>query len=215
MTENKRLKRERNTTPKIILFSYGPFCSGALIEVLKQYRLTSIIVPSKGVFENIKYARRMANAYDVSCFDYPEKEENLPNRDVFSALDLGIVYSFTHILPEKILDLPKHGFINVHPGLLPEYRGPHPIGWAVANKEKVTGVTIHKVTSVYDGGPIIARDEVLILPKESVLDVRQKLMHLAEELLEDTLSTIFDGTAKYIEQNEAKAKTYPRREGDY
>lgn len=212
---NERLKKERNTTPKIILFSYGPFCSGPLIEVLKQYRLSSIVVPSKGVFENIQYARRMANAYDISCFEFPEKEEDLPNRDVFSALDLGIVCSFTHIIPEKILDLPKHGFINIHPGLLPEYRGPHPIGWTFSNKESYAGITIHKMTSVPDAGPIIVRRGVSMMEVDSVLDLRSIIITNIPELVEETLPKIFDGEAKYIEQNEAKAKTWPRREGDY
>jgi len=71
--------------------------------------------------------------------------------------DLFWVFGFLRILPEEVIDMPPLGTINTHAGLLPKYRGPNPIGWAFRNDDGQIGWTIHRMTSVVDGGPILAQ----------------------------------------------------------
>ncbi len=76
--------------------------------------------------------------------------------------DLIIVAAFGHILPKSILKIPKYGCINVHPSLLPKYRGPAPVKFTILNGEKETGVTITLMTEKVDNGPVIASEKLII-----------------------------------------------------
>jgi len=68
--------------------------------------------------------------------------------------DFIVVVAF-RIVPNEILSIPKYGTINLHPSLLPKYRGPSPIQWAIINDEKITGVTTILLNDQIDGGPIL------------------------------------------------------------
>ena len=84
-------------------------------------------------------------------------------KDRISDLDYLIVASFGYILGESILSLPKHGCINVHPSILPRWRGAAPIQRAIEAGDKVTGVSIIKMGSNLDAGPIwsIVKQEMI------------------------------------------------------
>jgi len=79
-----------------------------------------------------------------------------------SAPDLILVASFGLILPESILRIPTYGVINIHPSLLPKYRGPSPISTAIIEGQKFTGVTIMKMVNELDAGPIIEQEKIEI-----------------------------------------------------
>ncbi len=80
-----------------------------------------------------------------------------------SDFDLCIVASFGKILPKDYLAVPKHGFLNVHPSLLPKYRGPSPIQAQILEAEKDdVGVTIIKMDELMDHGPILAQEKIMI-----------------------------------------------------
>jgi methionyl-tRNA formyltransferase len=78
--------------------------------------------------------------------------------------DVFIVASFGQILPKKLLDIPKHGTINVHPSLLPRLRGPSPMRSAILNDEKETGVSIMLMDEEMDHGPLLAQKKIRIEP---------------------------------------------------
>jgi methionyl-tRNA formyltransferase len=99
------------------------------------------------------------------------------------APDLIVVAAYGQILPQSILDLPKHGCLNVHTSLLPKYRGAAPIQWAIANGETETGVTIMKVDLELDAGPIIAQQRTPILPDDDSATLHDRLARLGAELL--------------------------------
>jgi len=74
--------------------------------------------------------------------------------------DLFWVFGFMRVLPDDVINLPRLGTINTHGGVLPRYRGPHPPGWCFRNDEGVLGWTVHRMTSVVDGGPTLAQGTV-------------------------------------------------------
>ncbi|RME45643.1 MAG: hypothetical protein D6791_10220 [Chloroflexi bacterium] len=75
--------------------------------------------------------------------------------------DLIVLFSFNLIIPEEIIKLPRFGCINVHPSLLPKYRGAHPHFWVLVKGETSTGVTVHYVDAGVDTGDIIIQDAVV------------------------------------------------------
>ena len=72
-------------------------------------------------------------------------------------LDLLVVYGFNWKLPAAVLDTPRYGVINIHTSLLPKYRGPAPVLWAIRNGDPEVGVTIHRMDERFDAGPILAQ----------------------------------------------------------
>ncbi len=101
--------------------------------------------------------------------------------------DLIVVAAYGQILPAAILELPKHGCLNVHTSLLPKYRGAAPIQWAIANGDTETGVTIMKMDMGMDTGPILAQRVTGITPEDDGASLHDRLALLGAELLIATI----------------------------
>lgn len=108
------------------------------------------------------------------------------------SLDLALVYAYGKILPESILNLPKYGFWNIHPSLLPKYRGTSPMAHALLMGETTTGVTIMKMTEKWDQGPIITQEEMNINPHDRRPDLERKLTDLGFELFKKIIVSYKD-----------------------
>ncbi|RLC39927.1 MAG: methionyl-tRNA formyltransferase [Candidatus Nealsonbacteria bacterium] len=124
--------------------------------------------------------------------------------------DLGIVAAYGQILPKTILDIPKYGFLNVHPSLLPRWRGSSPIQYTILNGDKKTGVTIILMNEKMDEGPIIAtsnlKSQISNLTYE---ELSEKLANLGAELLIKTIPKWIAGEIKPKPQDHSKA-TYTK-----
>jgi methionyl-tRNA formyltransferase len=101
--------------------------------------------------------------------------------------DLIVVAAYGQILPQRILDLPRHGCLNVHASLLPRYRGAAPIQWAIANGDTGTGVTIMKMDAGLDTGPMVAQRRTAIQPADDSATLHDRLARLGAELLAETI----------------------------
>ena len=100
---------------------------------------------------------------------------------------LAILTAYAKIIPQKLLKLPKFGFLNIHPSLLPKYRGSSPVEFAILNGEKETGVTIIKMDEKIDHGPIISQAKLPIAKTDTKASLTKKLAQLAKQLLLTTL----------------------------
>jgi methionyl-tRNA formyltransferase len=114
--------------------------------------------------------------------------------------DLMVVVAYGQILPPAILDLPRHGCLNVHTSLLPKYRGAAPIQWAIANGEGETGVTIMKMDAGLDTGPIISQRRTAILPVDDSATLHDRLAHLGADLLVQTIPDYVAGKIQPVPQ---------------
>jgi methionyl-tRNA formyltransferase len=128
--------------------------------------------------------------------------------------DLMLVNSYAMRVGVELLDLPRFGCVNVHGGLLPEYRGSNPIQWALLNDEVETGVTMHYMTEEFDQGDIIAQRRVAISFEDTWLDVRGRLQRATEGLLEEELPKILSCTNARSPQDESRARYYRRRSAE-
>lgn len=97
--------------------------------------------------------------------------------------DLGIVCSYCKLLPKEFLEMPKDGFINVHPSLLPKYRGGNPYSHVIINGEKETGVTLHYMDEHFDTGDIITQEKVEIFNTDTMGTVFNRLNFLSADML--------------------------------
>lgn len=114
--------------------------------------------------------------------------------------DVIVVVAFGQILPQKILDIPKYGSVNVHGSLLPKYRGAAPIQWAIISGEKVTGITTMYMDAGMDTGDMIQKAEVKIENDDNFGTLYEKMKIKGGELIVQTLEKIADGVAPRVKQ---------------
>lgn len=123
--------------------------------------------------------------------------------------DLGVVADFGIILPKKILDIFPYGVINVHPSLLPKYRGSTPVQTAILNGETKTGITIIKVDEKMDHGPIIYQEEFDIKKGEFTQRFLPYLFRKAAEILPEVITDYMDSDYELAPQDHENA-TYTK-----
>jgi methionyl-tRNA formyltransferase len=119
--------------------------------------------------------------------------------------DVFVVASYGRIIPDAILEIPKHKSINMHPSLLPELRGPSPIMTMILEDKKETGVTIMLMDKEMDHGPILAQEEVLINEWPCVSVLEEQLAGIGGRMLIDVLLKWVEGKIEPKEQNHDKA----------
>lgn len=120
-------------------------------------------------------------------------------------IDLAVVCSFNYKIPEELLNSVKDGFINLHPSLLPKYRGANPYSRAILNKEKVTGVTLHHMNNDFDRGDIILQLTCPIEKHETMGSLFNKTNDMCVEMLIATLK----------EYEERPLPAIPQEQGDF
>ena len=123
--------------------------------------------------------------------------------------DFFVVIAFGHILPENILQLPKLGAINIHASLLPKYRGPAPIQWAVINAEPYTGVTTMFMDKGMDTGNILLMKKERILPDDTAGTLHDRMANAGAEILIQTLKDLTAQKLKPIPQDHRQATYAP------
>jgi len=101
--------------------------------------------------------------------------------------DIIVVAAYGRLLPKEVLQLPPRGCVNVHPSLLPRHRGPSPVVFTILEGDQVAGVTLMVVEEGMDSGPIIAREEVLLLPDDTTEGLTERLFEKGAELLVKSL----------------------------
>lgn len=121
--------------------------------------------------------------------------------------DVVAVVAYGRILPQRVLDIPKFGCINIHASLLPKYRGSAPYQWAVLNGEKVTGVTAMYLCREMDAGDMIAASETPIGENETAGELLDRLAALGADLLSETLTRFTQGPVEATAQD-ASLVTY-------
>jgi methionyl-tRNA formyltransferase len=109
------------------------------------------------------------------------------------APDLIVVAAYGQILPQALLDLPRHGCLNVHTSLLPKYRGAAPIQWAIANGDVETGVTIMKMDAGLDTGGILSMRRTPIAAEDNSASLHDRLARMGAELLLATIPGYVNG----------------------
>jgi methionyl-tRNA formyltransferase len=125
------------------------------------------------------------------------------------APDVIVVVGYGQIIPQRILDLPRHGCINVHASLLPKYRGAAPINWAIADGETKTGVTTMKLVFKLDAGDMLLKCETPIGIEETAEDLFERLAPMGAELLIETLAGLEAASIVPEAQNEDQVTFAP------
>ncbi|HEY3441112.1 MAG TPA: methionyl-tRNA formyltransferase [Paludibaculum sp.] len=123
--------------------------------------------------------------------------------------DVMVIVGYGQIIPQAVIDLPRHGIINVHASLLPKYRGAGPIQWSIAQGEQVTGVTTMMINAGLDTGDMLLKAGTVIGPEETALELGPRLAEMGASLLLETLTQLEAGTLVRIPQDDTQATLAP------
>ena len=154
--------------------------------------------------------KEVALAADIPVFQ-PENFREQETVDALAALapDVIAVVAYGRILPQKVLDIPPKGCVNIHASLLPQYRGSAPYQWAVLDGLKETGVSAQFMVHAMDAGDVIDSRKTEIGENETAGELLDRLAVLGAELLSTTMGRLQQGSVEAMPQNESMVSFAP------
>jgi methionyl-tRNA formyltransferase len=196
---------------KIIFFGTSIFS----VEVLEQLKARGLIFDAIVTTVDKPQGRKLimtpppakiwATENGVKVFQFEKLKDSIDELKNLNP-DLFIVASYGKIIPQSILDLPKKGALNIHPSILPEYRGASPLQTCILDDSKNIGVTIIKMDAEMDHGPIVAMKKVDVENwPVNVLELKKLLGKEGADILIANLVGYLDGSLKLVEQDHSKA----------
>lgn len=203
--------------PNYIFFGTGHFAEPLLKHLKELDFLPSFIIttPDKPVGRHQVItpprAKVFANENNIPVFqpDSLKDENSLQKlKEIISSAEAVVVADYGKIIPQNILDLSSNSFLNIHPSLLPEYRGPTPVQATILHNNSHTGVTIIKMDHLMDHGPIVAQEEVVIEEYSWPISLDEAFQIFGKsgaELLVQTLPAYIKGEIIPFEQDHSKA----------
>jgi methionyl-tRNA formyltransferase len=175
------------------------------------YQITAVLTqPDRAAGRGLKQTKNpvklFAEKVGLTLLDF----ESLDGENVFETIkklspDLLITIAYGGLIPQKILDIPRCESINIHPSLLPLWRGASPIQSAILNGDTKTGISLIRMTTELDAGPIFAVTETSIDPEESTLTLSNRLANMSAILMADNIEDIVNKNIFPNEQEHQKA----------
>ncbi len=196
-----------HTSKTIVFFGTDEFSAASLRELIaKGFTISAVVTKpdsrkgrgrelAKPIVKEIAEANNIPVWQPLDVRAIAEHVERLHD-------PIGVLVSYGKIIPQSIIDLFKPGIINVHPSLLPLYRGPSPIESAILHGDTETGVTIMQLSAGMDAGPIYSQITVPLIDVETAPDLEVQLGELGAQELGLTLPAIMNGTVQPTPQND-------------
>ena len=201
---------------KIIFFGTPEFAEIILQELVKtEYKPMMVVTaPDKPIGRKQvltpSLVKQLAQKHKIPVLQPKSLKDPGTGQKLLSpGSDLFIIAAYGLILPQEILDIPKFGSLNVHPSLLPKYRGASPIQATILSNDQQTGITIMLMDEKIDHGPVIAQEKIRI-KNETTPSLSEKLAQLGADLLIKTLPKWFKKQIKPIPQSHHQA-TFTRQ----
>ena len=191
---------------KIIFFGTPSFAVTSLDKINSKFIVDYVVTsPDKRSGRGQKLNESDVKKYTLKNKIKTLQPSNLMDEEFINQIkglkpDLIIVVAFRK-LPIEIFNIPRHGTINLHASLLPNYRGAAPINWCLMNGEIKTGVTTFYINEKIDQGDILLQKEIMIKNEDDFGSLYTKLSEVGAELVVKTVEGIFNNSLKPIKQN--------------
>lgn len=198
------------TSKTILFFGTEDFSATSLTALINHsYQIAAVITKpdsKKGRGQKLvpPAVKEIAQAHDIEVWQ-PAKISDLSSQISQFDRPVGVLVSFGKIIPQAMIDLFSPGIINVHPSLLPLYRGPSPIEQAILNGDSRTGVSIMQLSARMDAGPVYTQTTVDLSGTETKPELYQLLAERGAKLLVESLDQIITGQLQPTAQDEAAA----------
>lgn len=146
----------------------------------------------------------LAEQHDITVWQ-PQKLSDIIPQVTALKEPIGVLVSYGKIIPQSVIELFTPGIINIHPSLLPQYRGPSPIETAILNGDTHTGISIMRLSAAMDAGPVYTQQIIQLAGTETAQLLYESFGQQGAELLIKTLPRIADGTMQAAAQDESQA----------
>ena len=200
---------------KAVVFAYHDMgCTGLNALINAGFEITAVFTHADSPNENHFHGSVAQTAQDKGIPVFMPEDINQPAcLEQLGALapDAIFCFSYRQVLSQQILSCARFGAFNVHASLLPAYRGRAHLNWVLIKGETETGVTLHRMTSRPDSGPILAQQAVSITAEDDAFSLHTKLVATAGEKLASWLPALREGKLIEQRQDEAKASCFGRR----
>ncbi|MBE7704769.1 MAG: hypothetical protein E7Z90_03005 [Cyanobacteria bacterium SIG29] len=207
---------------KIVLVGYGEMLQALILGVLKtKHQIVGVLRHEKILYGPIKskiydYLKpssdytflKNSKLYDIEATSV--NSEQFRQELVKLKADLVLVGSWSEKFSVQTINIPKFGCINVHPSLLPKFRGPNPYMQAILHDEIQSGVTFHVMDVNYDTGAIVHQSPTLVFANDTGMSLKLRCCDLAMNEVEIFLNNFKEKMANPISQNEGEATYYPQ-----
>lgn len=201
----------KKMSKKIVFFGTEDFSASSLQALINaKFEIAAIITKpnsqrGRGKKMSEPIVKTIAKQHNIDVWQ-PENVSDIRGKIEKIENKVGILVSYGKLIPTDILELFEPiGIINLHPSLLPKYRGPSPIESAILNGDSEIGVSIMKLTSEMDAGPVYSQVEVALDGNEYADNLYKKLSQKGAEQLVSSLPLILDGNLKLMPQNKTVA----------
>ncbi len=197
-------------TPKIVFFGTENFSTSTLRELISQgFDVVAVVTKpdtprGRGHRIDAPIVKKIAIEHGIPVFQ-PAKLSDIADDLRNLNADAGVLVSYGKIIPESVIDIFANDIINVHPSLLPKYRGPSPIESAIANGDAQTGISIMALAKEMDAGPVYFQEKIMLNGTETKPELYEKFSRRGAKLLCEKLPTILSGELIAKNQNDADA----------
>lgn len=188
---------------KVVFFGSSRYVIPVLEMLHDNFDLALVVTTEQGSMEPIPF---YCKAKKIEYISVRKSADLIGNYEINNSLaDIGIVADFGLIIPDQVFKSFPRGLVNVHPSLLPKYRGPTPAQNAILNGDRTTGVTIIQLDKYIDHGPVVAQIEEEIKTHDTSQSLYERLFKKGTMLLEKVLSKYEAGEVLKVEQNHEHA----------
>lgn len=202
---------------RIIFMGTPTFATYALQQLIHHHEVLAVVTqPDRPVGRKRQLqpppVKSLAQSHNIPVYQ-PEKLRRKRAIDELEALgipDVYIVAAFGQILPERVLNIPHHGSLNIHASLLPRWRGAAPIQAAIKAGDTETGITMMQMDVGLDTGPILTQEVVPITTEDTGTTLHDKLAEVGAKLMLETLPDYLAGRIAPKLQNDALATFAPQ-----
>lgn len=216
MTSDKNFSQLTSVCKRIVFFGSSGFSVPALEFLLTlPCEITVVTTPDQPKGRGLRLqpnpVKQRCEGAKIKTFS-PVSLKDASLEQTIAAIrpELFVVASYGKLIPDSWLNIPSRATFNLHPSLLPKYRGAAPITWQILEGEKETGVSIAEVTKELDAGDLFCQLHIPLEPKETTASLTRKLAQLAVHALSEVLNQLMEGKLRRTPQDHA-AHTYARK----
>ena len=171
------------------------------------YKVAAVVSnfePGRSRNKRVLEIEKVANQHHIPVL-LPKKVTEVSDQLQELGAECGVLVAYGKIIPQKVIDIFPKGIVNIHPSLLPKYRGPTPIEQAILDGAPETGVSLMQLAKEMDAGPVFAQERVKLTGDEAKYELTEKLLRTGGDMLITHLPAILDGTLQPTPQNESEA----------
>lgn len=204
-----------NTSKTIVFFGTDDFSAASLRELIARgFSIAAVVTKpdsQKGRGRKVQQSivKEIALEHNIPVWQPLRMSDIVDNLTALTnqvgEKPIGVLVSYGKIIPQSLIDMFEPGIINVHPSLLPKYRGPSPIETAILHGDTETGVTIMQLSAAMDAGPIYSQTTHSLNGTETAPELEATLALQGAQQLCENLPSIIDGSLQPVEQNDQLA----------